>query len=395
MSKVRIFTRTIWLLGFVSLFNDISSEMLIPVMPLYLDSLGYTALWIGIVEGLAEAVVGLSKGYFGKLSDHSPRRLPFVITGYALSAVSKSMIALFSNIGWVLLSRSGDRLGKGIRVGARDAMLSDEASRENKGKVFGMHKAMDTAGAAIGPVIALVWLTFYPGEYRQLFFYAFIPSLIGVVLLFFVKEKHKEHASTKEPKGNFFSYFKYWNRAETEYKRLVTGLLVFTLFNSSDVFMLLLAKHAGISATGIIKAYIFYNIVYAILAYPMGHLADKIGMKTSFIIGLFFFTAVYSGLALFDITETMLYVIFVLYGIYSAATDGVSKAWISKVCNKNEAGTALGFYASASSLCTMLASTLAGVLWVSFFPEFTFLVTAIAAFVVALYFIFIVKEDRS
>lgn len=394
MFKARIFTRTIWLLGFVSLFNDISSEMLIPVMPLYLDSLGYTALWIGIVEGIAEAVVGLSKGYFGKMSDEASRRLPFVIFGYSLSAVSKSMIALFSNIGWVIFSRSGDRLGKGIRVGARDAMLSDESSRENKGKVFGLHKAMDTAGAAIGPVIALVWLTMYPGDYRNLFFYAFIPSFIGVMLLFFIKEKHKETV-TESSKGTFFSYLKYWNRAEGEYKKLVSGLLVFTLFNSSDVFMVLLANHAGVPATEIIKAYIFYNLVYALLAYPMGHLADKIGMKTSFIIGLFFFTAVYAGMGLLEISGTVLYALFFLYGVYSAATDGVSKAWISRVCKKEEAGTALGFYASASSISAMLASGIAGLLWVTYFPEFTFLVTAIAACVVALYFIFIVKESRA
>jgi len=368
--------------------------MLIPVMPLYLDSLGYTALWIGIVEGIAEAVVGLSKGYFGKLSDESPRRLPFLIWGYGLSAISKSMIALFSNIGWVIFARSGDRLGKGLRVGARDAMLSDESSRENKGKVFGLHKAMDTVGAAIVPVIALVWLTYYPGEYKELFLYAFIPSFIGVMLLFFVKERQKEIVAPSNKKG-FFSYLKYWNRAEGEYKKLVSGLLVFTLFNSSDVFMLLLANEAGVPATEILKAYIFYNIVYAILAYPMGYLADKIGMKSSFVIGLFFFTAVYAGMAFLDINGVMLYVLFFLYGVYSAATDGVSKAWISRVCDKSEAGTALGFYASASSISAMLASSLAGVLWVGFFPEFTFLVTAIAAFVVALYFIFIVKENRA
>ena len=394
--KQKIFTRTIWLLGFVSLFNDISSEMLIPVMPLYLDSLGYSVLWIGILEGVAEGVVGLSKGYFGKLSDAAPMRLPFVIFGYALSAVSKSMIALFNNLGWVAIARSGDRLGKGVRVGARDAMLSEEAARENKGKVFGMHKAMDTAGAAIGPVVALVWLTFYPGEYKQLFYYAFIPACVGVILLFFIKEKRKEHAREPGPvREGFFSYLKYWKRGGNEYKRVVAGLLVFTLFNSSDVFLLLLANDAGIPATAILKAYILYNLVYALLAYPMGHFADKFGMKTSFVIGMLFFISVYAGMALLDMSEMILYGLFSLYGVYAAATEGVSKAWIARVSIKNEAGTALGFYASASSIAAVLASIIAGLLWHYFFPEFTFLVTAIAAFVVALYFIFTVKENRA
>lgn len=394
--RQKIFTRTIWLLGFVSLFNDISSEMLYPVMPLYLDSLGYTALWIGILEGVAEAVVGLSKGYFGKLSDESQKRLPFVMIGYAMSAISKPMVALFNNIGWVLLARSGDRLGKGIRVGARDAMLSEEAAREHKGKVFGMHRAMDTIGAAIGPILALLWLTWYPDEYASLFYYAFIPAFAGVILLFLVKEKRKQRAVEKKgSRSNFFSYFRYWKRADTEYKRLVSGLIVFTLFNSSDVFLLLIAKYGGLESTEIIKAYIFYNLVYAVLAYPMGHLADKIGMKTSLIIGLFFFCSVYAGMALIEMSSTLLYSMFFLYGVYAAATEGVSKAWIARVSGKSEAGTALGFYASASSIATMLASSIAGLLWVSFFPEFTFLITAIASFIVALYFIFAVKENRA
>ena len=147
--SAKIFTRTIWTLGFVSLFADIASEMLYPVMPIYLRSVGFTALWIGILEGIAEAVVGLSKGYFGKLSDEKGMRMPFVRLGYFLSGVAKSAMPFFSSPLWVLFARSSDRLGKGIRTGARDAILSDECSKENKGKVFGLHRAMDTTGAAL------------------------------------------------------------------------------------------------------------------------------------------------------------------------------------------------------------------------------------------------------
>lgn len=393
MTTARIFTRTIWLLGFVSLFTDISSEMLYPVMPVYLDHLGYTALWIGVLEGVAEAVVGLSKGYFGKLSDDTGKRLPFVRLGYFLSSLSKPMIALFSNIGWILFARVTDRLGKGIRTGARDALLSDEASHENKGKVFGMHRAMDTLGAAIGPVLALLWLYYYPGEYKQLFYYAFAPAIIGVFLLFLIREK-KPAAIERKAKGNFFSYFGYWKKAGTEYKKLVTGLLVFTLFNSSDVFLLLLAKKSGIPDTHVIGAYIFYNFSYAALAYPMGILADKLGMKTSFVTGLLFFCLTYAGMAFLDISVITLYTLFFLYGFYAAATEGVSKAWIARISVKSETGTAIGFYASASSIATMIASSLAGWLWVVLYPQFTFMVTSIAVLAVILYFIFTVKEKR-
>ena len=158
MSKSKIFTRTIWALGFVSLFADVASEMLYPVMPIYLQSIGFTALWIGILEGIAEAVVGLSKGYFGKLSDDKGVRMPFVRLGYLISGIGKSIMPFFANPLWVLFARSSDRLGKGIRTSARDAVLSDECSKENKGKVFGFHRAMDTTGAALGPLLALAYL---------------------------------------------------------------------------------------------------------------------------------------------------------------------------------------------------------------------------------------------
>jgi MFS family permease len=394
MSKERIFTRTVWLLGFVSLFTDISSEMLYPVMPVYLDHLGYTALWIGMLEGVAEAIVGLSKGYFGKLSDDTGKRLPFVRLGYFLSSLSKPMIVLFSNIGWILFARSTDRLGKGIRTGARDALLSDESSRENKGKVFGLHRAMDTLGAAIGPVLALLWLRYYPGEYKPLFLYAFIPAIIGVALLFILREKKRDPASLPS-RSNFFSYFGYWKRAGSEYRRLVAGLLVFTLFNSSDVFLLLMAKKAGVEDTHVIGAYIFYNLVYALFAYPAGSVADKLGMKTSFITGLMFFCATYAGMAFLELTDVVLFSLFFLYGIYAAATEGISKAWIARLSASSETGTAIGFYASASSIAAMIASTAAGWLWVAFFPGLTFMLTAIASLLVAIYLIFAIKENRS
>jgi len=155
-------TQTIVTLSLVSLLTDIASEMLYPIMPVYLSSIGFTALWIGVLEGLAEAVVGLSKAWFGNLSDRSGRRAPFIKTGYLLSAISKPMMALFTWPAWIFLARSTDRLGKGIRTGARDAMLADESEPVHRGKVFGFHRGMDTLGAAIGPCCALVYLIFYP-----------------------------------------------------------------------------------------------------------------------------------------------------------------------------------------------------------------------------------------
>ncbi|MBS1975561.1 MAG: MFS transporter, partial [Bacteroidetes bacterium] len=165
-------TRTIWLLSLVSLFTDMASEMLYPVMPVYLKSIGFSVLFIGVLEGLAEATAGLSKGYFGRLSDNSGKRVPFVQAGYGLSAIAKPMLALFVYPLWIFFSRTLDRLGKGIRTGARDAILSDEATSETKGKIFGFHRSLDTLGAVIGPLLAVLYLYFFPGHYKSLFLLA-------------------------------------------------------------------------------------------------------------------------------------------------------------------------------------------------------------------------------
>ena len=163
--------------------------MLYPVTPLYLKSIGFSIVLIGILEGVAEAVAGLSKGYFGRWSDASLRRLPFVQLGYFMSALSKPMMAMLTYPVWIFTARAGDRLGKGVRTAARDAILSDETTVSNKGKVFGFHKAMDSTGAAIGPAFALVFLYFYPAHYKTIFVIAFIPAILGTALTFFVEEK--------------------------------------------------------------------------------------------------------------------------------------------------------------------------------------------------------------
>ena len=232
---MKAITKTIWILSFISLFTDLASEMLYPVMPIYLKSIGFSIVFIGVLEGFAEAVAGLSKGYFGKLSDHIGKRAPFVRLGYALSAISKPMMAAFIYPLWIFLARSLDRLGKGIRTGPRDALLSDESRPATKGRVFGFHRSMDTAGAVGGPAIALIYLYYYPGQYKLLFLLAFIPGTIAIFLSFSLKDKQ---AIPKENKVriSFFSFLRYWKQSPATYRKLVLGLLVFTLCNSSDVF---------------------------------------------------------------------------------------------------------------------------------------------------------------
>ncbi len=186
-------SRNVWILSLVSLFTDMASEMLYPIMPVYLKSIGFSIVFIGILEGVAEAVAGLSKGYFGHKSDTMGRRLPFVQIGYGLSALSKPMMAAFAYPLWVFFARTTDRLGKGIRTGARDALLSDEATPATKGRVFGFHRSLDTLGAVIGPLMALLFLQMHPGAYRTLFLIAFLPGALAIVCTWLVRERSKAH----------------------------------------------------------------------------------------------------------------------------------------------------------------------------------------------------------
>lgn len=400
---MRIINRTVIILSLVSLFADVASEMLYPVIPVYLKEIGFSILLIGILEGVVNFTAGISKGYFGKLSDERGLRLPFVKLGYLLSAVSKPLMAVFVYPVWIFFVRSIDRLGKGVRTASRDALLSQQATKETKARVFGFHRSMDTVGAAIGPVIALLFLFFNPGDYTTLFYFAFIPGLISVLLIFLLKEK-KQPVSTLG-KGNFFSYFNYWKIAPPEYKRIVPAFLLFALFNSSDVFLLLITKESignksvlllGTSFnadTITIAAYILYNLVYAATSYPMGILADRLGFKKMIVAGLLVFAAVYSGFA-FNPSVSMIFFLFTIYGLYAAATEGVIKAWITNLSHHQNTATAVGFYTSCESVCTMLASIIAGAVWTGFGSFYTFFISAVVALAAAFYLAAFNKQEK-
>ena len=386
---MKYITRTVWVLSLVSLFTDAASEMLYPIMPIYLKSIGFSIVLIGILEGFAEATAGFSKGYFGKLSDNAGKRIPFVQIGYAFSAISKPMMAIFIYPIWIFFARTIDRFGKGIRTGARDALLSDEATSETKGQVFGFHRSMDTLGAVIGPSLALIYLYFYPQDYKTLFFIAFIPGLLAVLASFKKKEKVRNVVKPKSITP-FFSFLNYWKVCPPEYRKLVIGLLAFTLFNSSDIFLLLKAKQSGLNDTMVIGVYIFYNLIYALFAFPIGIIADKVGLKNIFVIGLILFSLVYLGMSA-NTNLYLFFVLFFLYGIYASATEGISKAWISNITDKKDTATAIGTFSGLQSICAMIASSMAGIIWFKFGGAITFLITAIATIFVVLYILTIPK----
>ena len=391
--SLKLISKTVWILSIVSFFTDVASEMLYPVMPIYLQSIGFSIVLIGVLEGVAEAVAGLSKGYFGKRSDLLGKRVPFVQVGYALSAISKPMMAMFVYPLWIFLARTIDRFGKGVRTGARDAILSAEANVHNKGTVFGFHRAMDTLGAVMGPSLALLYLHFYPDQYKSLFWIAFIPGLMALLASFLLKERLIPAAHSRqveEQKTPFLAFLHYWREAPKAYRQIVGGLLLFTLFNSSDVFLLLKVKQAGLSDTAVIGVYIFYNLVYALFALPAGILADRLGLKRVLIAGLCLFALVYAGMAVNSSWYGFLALFFV-YGLYAAATEGISKAWLSNMVQQKDMATALGTFAAFQSIATMLTSSLAGLIWFYLGATAAFIFTAVVTLVVAVYFVWLSK----
>ena len=267
-------------------------------------------------------------------------------------------------------------------------MLSAETTTEFKGRVFGFHRAFDTAGAAIGPFAALIFLMVYPAQYKTLFYLSIIPGAFAVAATFLVKENKKlvpAISSAPVARPGLFTFLRYWKTAPHEFRLLVSGLLFFTLMNSSDVLLLLMMHHQGANDQQVIGVYIFYNLVYACMSYPMGALGDKIGLKTIFITGLILFAVVYGGI-IFAASVPALLLLFFIYGLYAASTEGISKAWISNIVSKNEVATAIGFYTGMQSVCTLLASSLAGWLWYAYSPSLTFGVSASGACLTALFF---------
>ena len=359
-----------------------ASEMLYPVMPLFLRDIGFSIALIGLLEGVAEATAGLSKGYFGQLSDVTGRRLPFVRLGYALSALSKPLMAISTHAWWIFTVRTTDRLGKGLRTAARDALLSAEATPGTKARVFGLHRAMDTTGAFIGPALALLFLFLYPGEYKWLFVMALFPGLAAITLTLLVKEKS---LPARTQPVSFVSFINWWKSSPSGYRQVAGGLLVFALINSSDVFLLLRARESGIGDTAIIGLYIGYNAVYAALSYPVGVLADRWGIQRTLVIGLVLFAVAYTG---FGWGNNMLWLglFFAIYGLYAACTESIAKAWITNLVTKDQTATAIGTFTAFQSIASLFASILAGLIWYAGGATVLFATTGIGSALLALYF---------
>lgn len=365
-------------ISFVSFFTDMASEMLYPITPIFLSSvLGAPMVVVGMIEGFAEVTSGLLKGYFGAFSDKVGKRSIFVVIGYGLSAVAKPLPGILPNTLTVLIARVIDRVGKGVRTAPRDALLASY-SENNTGAVFGFHRAMDTAGAVVGPLLALLMLNFFELSYQTIFIAAFIPSLAAVLFAFNVKDK-----KTKRTVGQKHNLISFWKRAPSQYKTLFILITIFSLVNSSDVFLILKSKNISGSDTLAIAGYIFYNIIYAASSYPIGLLADKFGKERVFVIGLLIFSFVYFGFASAN-SFVLIWILFALYGFYASATEGVLKAWVSDLVPDQNRGSAIGLITMSSSIAVMIGSVLAGFLWDKFGSQVPFYLSSAVSLLVAL-----------
>ena len=377
--KINIPKNVVWL-GFVSMFNDVASEMIYPIIPIFLTTiLGAPMAVVGLIEGIAESTASLLKVFSGWFSDLIGRRKPLAVFGYSFSTLSKLILAGAFFWPAVLLARFIDRFGKGVRVAARDALIADSTTAEIRGAVFGFHRAMDTIGAIGGPLIAILLISLLSSNYRAIFLISFVPAFIGVLILqFFVKEAKP---SMPREKIKFA-----WSGFGPKYNLFLLISFIFSLGNSSDAFLILRSKDLGLSATLVILAYVVYNIFYAGFSYPAGLLADRFGFKKVFFAGLLIFALVYVG---FGLTRSphAVWPLFAVYGFYIAFTEGIGKAYISNLAPKEKVGTAIGLYYTTTGVAVLFASLIGGWLWSAFGAAYTFYYGAAAALLASILFI--------
>jgi len=382
---IKPITRNVVVMGFVSLFNDISSEMIYPIVPIFLKSvLGAPATVIGLIEGIAESTASIMKIFSGWFSDKIQKRKIFVTIGYSLSGISKVLIGLANTWPFVLFARFIDRFGKGTRTAARDSLILESVAPEHRGKAFGFHRSMDGLGAVFGPLLALWLIVIFKDNYRSIFFWAAVPSLIGVLLLIaFVKEKKKT-----EVLGETKPIFKFkWSELDGTFKFFVFINIIFAIGNSSDAFLILRAQSLGLGVTLTVASYVLYNLTRSATSYPAGIISDKIGPRKILFVGFALFAIVYF---LFGFISNSLWVwfLFPLYGVYMGLTDGISKAYIAQTLSSPEkSGTAYGIYYAAIGICALSASLIAGFLWKYVSVSAPFYFGAVMAALAAILFI--------
>lgn len=345
------------LLGFVSLFTDIGSEMVYPILPLYLTSiLGVTPAVIGLIEGIAESLASTVKLFSGMNADKYNNKKQLAFIGYCASFFNKAIILASVTWGGVLFARIVDRFGKGIRVAPRDALVAESSGKNKLGSSYGLHKAMDMLGSAIGVLIAYFLIRAATTDnYRNIIMLSMIPAFIGPLFVILVKEPKVVKKAV--PKLEFR-----WRNLDSRLKAFLIVITIFTLGNSSDAFLILRAHSAGFSARDTILLYFVFNLAASLLAFPLGHMSDRIGRRKTLSYGYLLFGIVYLGMGLLN-SRGAFWMLFLLYGAFIALTKGGERALIAEIAPAKIKGSALGLHSGLTGVALLPASVIAGVLW--------------------------------
>ena len=381
--------RNIYVSGLVSFFMDIGSEMIYPLVPLFLaNSLGVSKSAIGLIEGVAESTASILKVFSGYLSDRIGNRKWLMVAGYGLSTLTRPIVALATTWHNVFTFRFFDRFGKGIRGAPRDALIAESTEKEFLGRAFSFHRSLDTMGAVVGPALAFFFLGILSNDYRMVFWLSIIPGAIAVLLIiFFIRETKKPAAELSERPKLTLKHF------DWRFKFFVLIAAIFALGNSSDVFLILRAEQKGIPAIMIPVVYLLFNLVYSLSAIPAGIAADRFGKKRVILTGFVLFALLYYGFAV-AADATAIWILFGFYGVFMGLTEGIQKAFLATIIPQQFKATAFGVYNTIVGIAMLPASLIGGWLWDHVSPSATFYFGAITASLSAILFIIFIIVIR-
>lgn len=387
------FNKNVTVAGFVSFFMDVSSEMIYPLVPLFLANvIGVNKSVIGLIEGIAESTASLLKVFSGWFSDRIGNRKWLMAVGYGISTLSRPFIALATGWQQVLGSRFIDRFGKGVRTAPRDAIIAESTDKSSLGKAFGFHRSMDTMGAVVGPAMALFFLGIFSNDYRKVFWLSMIPGAIAVLLIiFFIAEKKKEPNVQAERPRLTLAHF------DWRFKFFVVIAALFAVGNSSDVFLILRAEQVGIPTFTIPVVYLMFNLIYSLSAIPAGIAVDRFGRKRVILLGFLLFAILYFGFAVTG-SPNAIWILFGLYGLFMGLTEGIQKAFLATIIPQDFKATAFGVYNTVVGLAMFPASLIGGWLWDHVSPSATFYFGAITASLSAILFIafiIVIRKDAN
>jgi len=383
------FGRNVFVAGLVSFFMDVSSEMIYPLVPLFLANiLGINKSIIGLIEGIAESTASLLKVFSGWFSDRIGNRKWLMAAGYGISTLSRPIIALATGWHHVMGSRFMDRFGKGVRTAPRDAIIVESAEKTHLGRAFGFHRSMDTMGAVVGPAIAFFLLGIFSNNYRIVFWLSMIPGAIAVLLIIlFITEKKKVPLPHAERPKLALKHF------DWRFKFFLAIATLFAIGNSSDVFLILRAQQTGISTVMIPVVYLLFNLIYSLSAIPAGIAADRFGKKRVILLGFVLFAVLYYGFAIARDTA-VIWVLFGFYGLFMGLTEGIQKAFLATIIPQDFKATAFGVYNTAVGLAMFPASLIGGWLWDKVSPSATFYFGSITASLSAVLFVIFIAAVR-